>query len=49
MLRALANDSFGVLEHAQNFGIGQSGMSHHPKALAQDDLVATRGEGNASW
>ena len=29
VLRALANDSFGVLELAQIFAIGQSGMSHH--------------------
>jgi len=28
VLRALANDSFGVLELAQIFDIGQSGMSH---------------------
>ena len=27
VLRALANDSFGVLELAQIFGIGQSGLS----------------------
>lgn len=47
VLRALANDSFGVLELAQIFDIGQSGMSHHLKVLAQADLVATRREGNA--
>ncbi|MFJ4197960.1 ArsR/SmtB family transcription factor, partial [Pseudomonas sp. NPDC089534] len=47
VLRALANDSFGVLELAQIFGIGQSGMSHHLKVLAQANLVATRREGNA--
>ncbi|MCO7521719.1 MULTISPECIES: metalloregulator ArsR/SmtB family transcription factor [unclassified Pseudomonas] len=47
VLRALANDSFGVLELAQIFGIGQSGMSHHLKVLAQAELVATRREGNA--
>lgn len=35
VLRALANDSFGVLELAQIFDIGQSGMSHHLKVLAQ--------------
>lgn len=43
----LANDSFGVLELAQIFDIGQSGMSHHLKVLAQAELVATRREGNA--
>lgn len=47
VLRALANDSFGVLELAQIFATGQSGMSHHLKVLAQADLVATRREGNA--
>lgn len=47
VLRALANDSFGVLELAQIFDIGQSGMSHHLKVLAQAGLVATRREGNA--
>ncbi|MCK9801029.1 ArsR family transcriptional regulator [Pseudomonas chlororaphis] len=47
VLRALTNDSFGVLELAQIFAIGQSGMSHHLKVLAQAGLVATRREGNA--
>ena len=47
VLRALANDSFGVLELAQIFAIGQSGMSHHLKVLAQAGLVASRREGNA--
>ncbi|MBF0642868.1 ArsR/SmtB family transcription factor [Pseudomonas protegens] len=47
VLRALSNDSFGVMELAQIFAIGQSGMSHHLKVLAQASLVATRREGNA--
>lgn len=47
ILRALASDSFGVLELAQIFDIGQSGMSHHLKVLSQAGLVATRREGNA--
>jgi ArsR family transcriptional regulator len=47
VLRALSNDSFGVLELAQIFAMGQSGMSHHLKVLSQADLVATRREGNA--
>jgi len=47
VLRALASDSFGVLELAQIFAIGQSGMSHHLKVLAQAGLVASRREGNA--
>ena len=41
ILRALANDSFGVLELAQIFATGQSGISHHLKVLAQAGLVAT--------
>jgi ArsR family transcriptional regulator len=47
VLRALACDSFGVLELAQIFDIGQSGMSHHLKVLSQAGLVATRREGSA--
>ena len=47
VLRALTYDSFGVLELAQIFATGQSGMSHHLKVLAQAGLVATRREGNA--
>ncbi|MHB0806527.1 ArsR/SmtB family transcription factor [Stutzerimonas nitrititolerans] len=46
VLRALSSDSFGVLELAQIFAIGQSGISHHLKVLAQAGLVATRREGN---
>jgi ubiquinone/menaquinone biosynthesis C-methylase UbiE len=47
ILRALANDSFGVLELAKIFATGQSGISHHLKVLSQAGLVATRREGNA--
>ncbi len=47
ILRALANDSFGVLELARIFATGQSGISHHLKVLSQAGLVATRREGNA--
>ena len=47
VLRALANDSFGVLELTHIFATGQSGMSHHLKVLSQAQLVATRREGNA--
>src|SRR3989338_182391 len=47
ILRALANDSFGVLELAQIFATGQSGISHHLKVLAQAGLVPPRREGNA--
>lgn len=47
ILKALANNSFGVLELTQVFSMPQSGMSHHLKVLAQAGLVATRREGNA--
>ncbi|WP_323149995.1 metalloregulator ArsR/SmtB family transcription factor, partial [Pseudomonas oryzihabitans] len=47
VLRALHSASFGVLELAQIFATGQSGISHHLKVLAQAQLVATRREGNA--
>ena len=47
VLRALASDSFGVLELAQIFAMRQSGISHHLKVLAQAGLLATRREGNA--
>ncbi|MGV8841748.1 MAG: ArsR/SmtB family transcription factor [Pseudomonas sp.] len=47
VLRALSHASFGVLELAQIFATGQSGLSHHLKVLAQAGLVATRREGNA--
>ena len=47
ILRALASDSFGVLELAQIFATGQSGISHHLKVLTQAGLLATRREGNA--
>ncbi|CAD5377623.1 Transcriptional regulator, ArsR family / Methyltransferase fusion [Pseudomonas sp. OF001] len=47
VLRALASDSFGVLELARIFAMRQSGISHHLKVLAQAGLVATRREGTA--
>lgn len=47
ILRALTSDSFGVLELAQIFATGQSGISHHLKVLTQAGLLATRREGNA--
>ena len=47
VLRALHSASFGVLELAQIFATGQSGISHHLKVLAQAQLVATRRVGNA--
>jgi len=47
ILRALAQDSFGVLELCQIFTIKQSGMSHHLKVLANAGLVSTRREANS--
>lgn len=47
ILRVLSNDSFGVLELAHIFAMGQSSISHHLKVLATAGLVATRREGNA--
>ncbi len=47
VLQALAQDSYGVLELAQGFGVRQSGMSHHLKVLANAGLVETRREGNS--
>ncbi len=47
ILRALATDSFGVLELSHVFDIKQSGMSHHLKVLAKAGLVSTRREGNS--
>ncbi len=47
VIRALSNDSFGVLELADIFGVKQSGMSHHLKILSQCGLLSTRREGNS--
>lgn len=47
ILQALARDSYGVLELARVFEVGQSGMSHHLKVLANAGLVTTRREGNS--
>lgn len=47
ILRALARDSYGVMELATLFKLKQSSMSHHLKVLASAELVATRKEGNS--
>ena len=47
ILRVLSKNSFGVLELAHIFDMGQSGISHHLKVLTQAGWVATRREGNA--
>lgn len=49
ILRTLSNNSFGVLELAHIFSVGQSAISHHLKVLAQAGLVSTRREGNAIY
>lgn len=49
ILRVLARGSYGVLELSRIFGIGQSGMSHHLKVLANAELVASRREGNSIY
>lgn len=46
ILRALARDSYGVLELAQAFGVKQSLLSHHLKTLTQAGLLHSRREGN---
>jgi DNA-binding transcriptional ArsR family regulator/ubiquinone/menaquinone biosynthesis C-methylase UbiE len=45
ILKVLQQNSYGVLELCQVFGIRQSAMSHHLKILANAGLVATRREG----
>ncbi|PVZ72151.1 ArsR/SmtB family transcription factor [Pelagibaculum spongiae] len=47
ILRALKDNSFGVLELCQIFAGKQSGVSHHLKVLSKAGLVAQRREGNA--
>ena len=47
ILKALNNDTFGVLELTQIFETKQSGMSHHLKVLSQSGLVEAQREGNA--
>ncbi|WP_233546170.1 ArsR/SmtB family transcription factor [Salinibius halmophilus] len=47
VLRALRDDSFGVLELSEIFSMRQSGMSHHLKTLANAGLVTTRREGTS--
>jgi ArsR family transcriptional regulator len=46
ILRALAQDSYSVLELCEIIEHKQSGMSHHLKILAEAGLVAKRREGN---
>lgn len=47
IVRALKNDSFGVLELSDIFEMRQSGMSHHLKVLLKAGVLSTRREGNS--
>ena len=47
ILRALREDSFGVLELCHIFSTPQPALSHHLKVLHQARLVAKRREGNS--
>ncbi len=47
ILRILERDTYGVLELAAIFDVGQSAMSHHLKVLAKAGLVETQREGNS--
>ena len=47
VLRALNNDSFGVLKLTQIFTINQSNMNHHLKMLTQTELMTTHHKNNA--
>jgi ubiquinone/menaquinone biosynthesis C-methylase UbiE len=47
IVRALKNDSFGVLELSDIFDMRQSGMSHHLKVLSKAGILCTRREGNS--
>lgn len=47
IIRALKNDSFGVLELSDIFAMRQSGMSHHLKVLSTAGILCTRREGNS--
>ena len=49
ILRALSNDSFGVLELAHIFDVTQPALSHHLKILSRAGLVATRRDGNGIY
>lgn len=47
ILQVLARNSYGVLELAHIFDVGQSGMSHHLKLLSAAGLTTSRREGNS--
>ena len=47
VLKALARDSFGVLELGDIFSVAQPAMSHHLKRLSEAGLVSKRREGTS--
>lgn len=47
VLKALAQDSFGVLELGDIFSVAQPAMSHHLKKLSEAGLVSKRREGTS--
>lgn len=49
ILQVLAHNSYGVLELARIFAVGQSGMSHHLKLLSAAGLTTSRREGNSIY
>ncbi len=49
ILQVLAHNSYGVLELARIFAVGQSGMSHHLKLLSAAGLTTGRREGNSIY
>src|SRR5690554_92107 len=49
ILQVLAHNSYGVLELARIFAVGQSGMSHHLKLLSAAGLTTSRREGNSVY
>jgi len=47
ILRALASDSFGVMELSKIFNVAQPALSHHLKILKQAGLAGSRREGTS--
>lgn len=47
ILRALARDSFGVMELSKIFNVAQPALSHHLKILKQAGLASARREGTS--
>ncbi len=49
ILRVLQQDSFGVLELSDIFGVRQSAMSHHLKILVQAGLIEHKRQANSNF